>query len=351
MASIPYPPWSAPSTLERERESKPKWKQAIMKPWIRRKKEKDRTPSPVGKPSIEDCYNNMNPFAPRPIPFGAFNGPFSGNPISHLANYTPGAQMRPQTDPPSSSEDDHTRGGFDPDALVGKTNRPSLANVFPMYNSPQLKPKNPPIISISPPPLSPRRHSIPVTRAQASSSYLSPELPRRPLRTSEPSNPSSDPRSNRRERRAVAIRQLPVLPNLHHAPVTNIYSSPYKQPEHLAGGMSTSFSFPPWQQPHEQLQELQEELEEDDVDGSEEPYSHERWLREQSYITNEQRVRLEGFNQQPYGVRAEKIREPIIKGSGGLTKEQKKSKKKKQNQVTEDGDGKDIRGFDSFMMY
>ncbi len=338
MASVPYPPWSAPSTLERERESKPKWKQAIMKPWIRRKKEKDRTPSPTGKPSIEDRYNR-NPFAPRP--FGAFNGL---SPISPLANYRPGAQMGAQTDPPSSSEDDQTRGGFDPDALVGKTNRPSLSNVFPMYNSPQMKPKNNPIISVSPPLLSPRRHSIPITSAQASTSYLSPELPRRPLRTSEPADPSSDPRYNRRERRADAIRQLPILPNLYHAPTRNIYSSPYKQP---AGGMSTSFSFPPWQQPHEQLQELQEELEEDDVDGSEDPYSNERWSREHSYIANEQRVRLEG-SKQPY-VHAKKMREPIVK-RGVMTKEQKMIKKKLL-QVTEDDDSEDIRGFDSFILY
>ncbi len=315
MASIPYPPWSAPSTLERDNKGGPRWKQ-----WFRQRsgrKAKKETPSPTHQPSLIDDRYNMNPFIPRPSPFSR---PFAANPLSPLANYSPGANRQIHTDY-TSSEDNHD-GVFDPEALIGKTNRPSLANVFPMLDSPSQKRPMVPVISVSPPlspgrhsmspPLGPRRHSVSTTPVQG---YITPG--QRPLRTSAPTDPTSDPRYNRRERRAEAFRKLPLLPNMQQQRRANIYSSPYKQPGYP--GLVSSMSFPPWPQPHEQLQELQEELEEDEVDG----------CAEHQFKEQRQRARR-----------------------GVVTKEQSKTKKKLQKLNNDDNSSdENVKGFDSFMMY
>ncbi len=315
MASIPYPPWSAPSTLERE--NKPRWKNWFRKSGRKNKKETSSPTHQVPNSLMEDRFN-MNPFVPRPSPFSR---PFAGNPFSPLANYNPGPKRQVETDY-TSSEDTQSGKVFDPDALIGKPTRPSLANVFPMNNT-SVQNRPVPLIHISSPPHSPRRHSVSTPIPTALQPYITPD--QRPLRTSAPSDPTSDPRYNRRERRAEALRQLPVLPNLQQQHKANIYSSPYKQPAHPV--LINSFSFPPWPQPHEQLQELEEELEEDEVDGQgDPPYSEPPAVQRQRKIKNVHR--------------------------GVVTNEQKKIKKKLQK-LTRDTDSSDdnVKGFDSFILY
>ena len=320
-SSIPYPPWSAPATLEREREKKSKW-QALKKPWFKRPGKKE-TKKPEARhsreESMEDRYN-MNPFAPRQSPFVRGGGfpQFSGSPF---ANYSPGNAHKSQPVTPVQEP----KGLFDPDALVSKPNRPSLAGVFPMYDTPKIAPAHTRTNSQE------RRHSV--SANPSAGNLVTPDKP--PQRR--PSLASSDitsERSNRRERRANALRAIPLLPHQHRAGKPSIYSSPYRPPPVMGYPpypgyppmvMPNSFSFPPWPQPHEQLKELQEELEEEEeVDGGEDPYDQ---TMETSKTSKE------------------------VKSKTKEAKPKEKKSKKKLSQVNEDDNDDGIKGFDGFMMY
>ena len=260
---------------------------------------------------MEDRYN-MNPFAPRLNPF-AMGGGIPQFPRSPLANYTPGEARKSQPVTPAQEP----KGLFDPDALVSKpSTRPSLASVFPMYDSPQLTPAQTRTITQE------RRHSLPASSPPRK--LLTPDDQQR--RPSVSSDVTSE-RLNRRERRAHAIRAIPLLPNQHRVEKQNVYNSPYRRPPVVGYppyppyppmGMPNSFSFPPWPQPHEQLQELEEELEEEEeVEGGEDPYYQ--------------------------------ITETPKKSKEVKSKSKEGKKAKKLSQLNESDD--DIKGFDAFMMY
>lgn len=344
MSSVPYPPWTAPSILERDHENKSKWKKAFQKPWFRRSGHKKKAKSSPQKEleTMEDRFS-INPFAPRNL-FHGFNSPLAASP---LGNYTPGASRRPQTEP-SSSEDDQSHGMFDPDVLIGKTNRPALADVLPLFENHKLqkastKPyKPPPLITTEPPPITPgRRHSI--------DSPARPKdiTPIRLERVSTSSDSSSDPRFNRRERRAGALRVLPILPNIQQPARSNIYCSPYKQPYYnqyiSSQGLANSFSFPPWPQPHEQLQELEEELEEEDIDGMEMVHDEQR-----ERLHKDEQYRAEGLVQQQARGQEHHLKVEWSKEKDRKMKAEKKTANKLNHQKDESSD---IKGFDSFMMY
>ena len=321
-------------------------------------------------PYRQDEYlYNPNPFAPRPFAAGGgfprFSTPFSAD-KPHINHPAAGGGLQPSrngfADYASSPEPDLPKGYFEPEAaLLYKPSRPALSNVFPMYDSPQLTPtpqrgtagmrptperemipsperniepgmRPTPEINLAPgmrPNIAGmRRHSTPIGPP------LPQQEPRRPSRTSASSDISSE-RSNRRERRANMMRVIPNLPNKPQVRKESVYSrtpshneqyssthvSPvyphqYSQPPHMpyspnypqqGRGLSNSFSFPPWPQPHEQLQELEKEIEEDQIDGEED----ERW---------EMARRRDVHN-------------------------------KLQHIKEESDDDSDIRGFDSFMMY
>ena len=174
--------------------------------------------------------------------------------------------------------------------------RPPLSNIFPMLSnpskvSPQIKK------SSNKRPADQRRHSTPITPLSEQASPTHGER-----RASASSDTSADKRHGRRERRASATRELPLLPKRGDSPfqpttppgnpttpeqVTpySMYSGvpdlsspnqismdfgPVRQPPI---GAPSAFIYPPasWPLPHHQLQELEEELEEDgEGDGEEE---------------------------------------------------------------------------------
>lgn len=315
MAEMSYPPWSAPSTLEREKPKK--WnniKRAFKKPWDRKpqhkhqtKKREDRTRSPLPpSPAIEESsfrelqFGQFSPFGPGRQKINPLSG--GGNPFlfhqltggGGFPNYHPPTSFKPYSkDSPyekkkSHEEDKPSKGMFSPP--TPKPSRPALSNIFPMYDSskvyktPVNKTKSSPVkpSSSSKPPLSNQRRSSTPTVDDVPQQMLK----HRPSHTSAQSTTSdiTFERTGRRERRASAIRVLPTLPaadsqrsipgqEKEESKLTNKENTMYHTPK-LASNcekdISSSSTTCSWsQQPHEQLQELEEELEGEGPEGEE----------------------------------------------------------------------------------
>ena len=341
MAELHYPPWarSAPTTLERDRKDKHnKWtsfKKAIKKPWERTsirksqpKKRDDRSalPPPAGLEETSFRQLQFGEFSP----FGAGKqkiNPLSGggNPfLFHQLTGGGGFPNYPQPFKPYSEdvphqkkyeEDDATKGVFSPP--TPKSTRPSLRNVFPMYDSPKVnkkpvsKTKSSPVKPIHPirPVSNERRSSTPTVVSVAPQNVLK----NRPSHTSAQSTTSdiTFERTGRRERRASAIRALPMLPTPEaqksperspqrsppstqarervsefeskELPSDAMYLTPPTLTSNIDDGAADSSAMYGWtQQPHEQLQELEEELESDGPEGEEDNMAILTWESEKT---------------------------------------------------------------------
>lgn len=195
MASASYPPQSMSSTPERAHNRK--WwgnaKQLFLRPWRRRERplrhtSRGNTPRGSNKKRKKGVRAPQLMYTPRtwdqqlqeqyqPLPLFPQFSPF--------ANISP--VKRPFSEPPASTEVTPA-STFDPNPPY-KSTRPSLFNVFPMYDTPKVVPA-----------AGARRHLTP--------SNMECEHDRRPSVAST----SSDRSEERRQRRTGAIRALPVLP-------------------------------------------------------------------------------------------------------------------------------------------
>jgi hypothetical protein len=154
MAGMSYPPFSAPSTMERDRKRKEKpkrWtnmKRAFKKPWQKRSppQERSRTtkdrsalPPPAG---LEDRYGEFSPFGHGRQKINPLSG--GGNPFL-FHQLTGGAAFpnyHPITRAPYSEEaspyekrrkTEATSEYFDPP--TPKPSRPALSNIFPIHET------------------------------------------------------------------------------------------------------------------------------------------------------------------------------------------------------------------------
>lgn len=317
MAEMSYPPWSAsaPTTLDRDRKSKQnKWtnfRNAIKKPRERKsvrksheKKNNDRSalPPPAG---VEDTtsfrpmrFGEFSPFGPGRQKINPLSG--AGNPFlfhqltggGAFPNYP--QPFRPYTEDRSyekeQSEEGSPKGMFSPP--TPKPSRPALSNIFPMYNSPQVS-KTLPSKPVKPSSGQPPRPVSKQRRNSTPAVNVAPQhiLKHRPSFTSAQSTTSdvTAERAGRRERRASAIRALPMLltSDLQRSSSSSVHGrekerdftnkelpsdAMYHTPPTLAGngegGVIDSSAMYGWsQQPHEQLQKLEEELESEGPEG------------------------------------------------------------------------------------
>lgn len=241
MASYPYPPWSAPASLKKDKSS---WwkntKQALKRHWPKKQKSKDH----ISKSNSADTnlapapilYNPYNPFSPeyhpqqpaypnfdRPqfAPGNIFHPQFGGN--YHPQGFPPLAGIHtPQTDDGSSS----THDTFEVPEV--KPTRPSLKGIFPQYNTPLLdleKPQKKSAII--------RRHSTGGVHAPlVSSKPQQQQQQQRPLRSSEQSVQSDGVGRQHRRDLLRGIREIPVLPRRDGGPYRQMGSGPVQQKGH-----------------------------------------------------------------------------------------------------------------------
>ena len=313
--------FSAPATLERQK-SRNNWlssaKAAFMKPWrLRSQRRAKRRGAPVKSPSRQippsstslTSFEGNSPYQPSPFPnFGRLS-PLGGRPQSAEKKEMP--ESYDYVDGPAKKEDD-----FELKIPDQSSSRPPLSNLFPMFNSPETAKAKTPEVKVQETLQMPagnrqeqRRHSTPI----AIQVTTPPPGGRRQSASSDTSMDKS--RMERRERRASATRDLPLLPrrgedplqtsrpgSAHSkppsrtSPASSLAVSPYSEFSGLLGrdfdqpdsadqlspshrppvAPGGNFSPPPWMQPyqqlpHQQLQELEEELEEDgEGDGEEE---------------------------------------------------------------------------------
>lgn len=303
-------------------------KQAIMKPWHRRSQRKARrreNQSPPPPSSLEGSnfrplqFGQFSPFAAGPHgrqrinPLSGGGNPFLFHQLTGgggFPNYHPAPG--PFSDSPpleENSKEEVPNGVFEPPPP--KPSRPALSNIFPMYDSPKVSktpaqqqnkpPRTMPVKPAQPskPMFHGRRNSTPAERAK-------PEhiLNRRPSCTSGQSTTSdiTYERKGKKERRASAIRALPLLPTgeqqrqpavaqgkewdydftNEEAPSHSMYQNPSSSANKVENGLlGPAGAMYGWsQQPHEQLQKLEEELEEEGPEGEEEDMGIESWERE-----------------------------------------------------------------------
>lgn len=313
MAEMSYPPWSAPSSLEKN--SKPKkWniKRAFKKAWERKpqykhqtKKKEDHTRSPLSpRPGIEESsfrelhFGQFSPYGPGRQKINPLSG--GGNPFlfhqltggGAFPNYHPPTPFKPYSqDSPYEKKKSDEEDKLSKDNMFSpptpKPNRPALSNIFPMCDSPKVnktpvnKTKSSPVKPTSSSKLqvsNQRRNSNP--SVDGASQQM---LKHRPSHTYAQSTTSdiTFERTGRRERRASAIRVLPTLPaadsqrsipgqEKEERKLTNKDNMTYR-PQNLSSsdGKDTddSSTVNSWsQQPHEQLEE---ELEGDGPEGAE----------------------------------------------------------------------------------
>lgn len=259
MAGMSYPPWSAPSTMERDKKNKAKskkWtnmKRAFMKPWQKKPYQQERSqptkdrsalPPPAGLEGTgvqQMQFGEFSPFAPGRQKINPLSG--GGNPLLFhqltggvgFPNYHPitrqpysGSEEASPYEKRRESRDKEVPGGyFDPP--TPKPSRPALTNIFPMYDSPKVQ-KTPAAVAVqqnkatkSPPVVKPIQPSRPLIQERrgstpATSGGMPPNvLKHRHIHTSAQSTTSdiTDERMGRRERtrRPSAIKMLPLLPS------------------------------------------------------------------------------------------------------------------------------------------
>lgn len=330
MAGISYPPWSAPSTMERDRKSKAKskkWtnmKRAFKKPWQKKpsppeqsRPTRDRSalPPPAG---LEMQFGEFSPFGPGRQKINPLSG--GGNPF--LFHQLTGGAAFPNYHPMSRTpyseeaspyekrrENEGSAGYFDPP--TPKPSRPALSNVFPMHESPKMQTVPAAAVqqkkSTATSLVKPVQPSKSLIHERRGSSPAVSEVPpnalkNRYLHTSARSTTSdiTDERMGRRERtrRASAIKMLPLLPPAERSPPvvreeTRQESDEDKDDEapshamyHTPANLASSSNNGPsgmygWsQQPNEQLQMLEEELEGEGPEGEEEDMGVRSWERE-----------------------------------------------------------------------
>ena len=305
-----------------------------MKPWQkdrpkqRSRPTKDRSalPPPAG---LEETgfrqlqFGEFSPFGPGRQKINPLSG--GGNPFlfHQLTGIGPGGGVgggfpnyRPMSKPYSESaspyekrhEDETPSGYFDPP--TPKPSRPALANIFPMYDSPKIQ-KTPAAVqqNKAPSATKPVQPSKPVIHERRSSTPAVGGMPPNAFKhklphTSARSTTSdiTDERMGRRERRASAIRKLPLLPPAERSPSVvqgrrkdgdfddsevpahTMYHTPANLVHNNDNGIldSTGMMYGWSQQPNEQLQKLEEELEGEGPEGEEEDIGIMSWERESS---------------------------------------------------------------------
>ena len=321
MAGLSYPPWSAPSTMERDKKkekSNKKWtnvKRTFMKPW--QKKAGKQQPRPTQDRSALPPPAGLEQTSSQRLDFGEFSpfghgrqkiNPLSGggNPFlfhqltgGGFPNYQPASKLNSEKASPYEKrrEEEASSGLFDPP--TPKSSRPALSNIFPIYDKPKLQ-KTPSAAvhvqkkqmktpsSVKPaqatkPLIHRRRSSSPSVSGMAPSAFSNRKLP-----TSARSTTSdiTDERMGKKEhtRRASAIRVLPLLPPAERSPPSDceegnsdlddsdeawhvMYHSPPNS-AHSGDNDSAGMYMCGWtQQPNEQLQKLEEELEGEGPEG------------------------------------------------------------------------------------
>ena len=343
MAGMSYPPFSAPSTMERDRKSKEKpkkWtnmKRAFKKPWQKRSPPQERS-RPTKDRSALPPPAGLEESSFRRMQFGEFSpfgqgrqkiNPLSGGGNPFLFHQLTGGAAFPNYHPISRTpyseesspykkrhENEATSGYFDPP--TPKPSRPALSNIFPMHDSQKTpataaQQKKATVTKTSSAPAQPepkrliheRRGSSPAVGAVPPNALKNRYLH---VHTSAQSTTSdiTDERMGRRERtrRPSAIKMLPVLPpsaersppvmrgeesqrqqDSDHeddeAPSHVMYNTPMNLAHSSDNGLSTGVYR--WsQQPNEQLQKLEEELEGEGPEGEEEDMRRRSWERESS---------------------------------------------------------------------
>ena len=341
MAGVSYPPWSAPTTMERKNKPKSKkWtnvKRAFKKPWQKRPPTRERS-RPVKDRSALPPPAGLDETSFRQMQFGEFSpfgqgrqkiNPLSGggNPFlfhqltggAAFPNYHPMSRM-PYSEEVSPyekrRENEVPDGYFDPPTL--KSSRPALANIFPMYDSPKVQ-KTPPAASIqqkkaavstkAPSVVKPAQPSNLLMYERRGSTPAASGLPPNALKSRHLHMPAqsttsdiTDERMGRKERvrRASAIKILPLLPPVERSPPVvhgetqqdsdcedddtpshAMYHTPANFAHSDSNGLLDSTGMYGWlQQPNEQLQKLEEELEEEEPEGKEEDTRTRSWERE-----------------------------------------------------------------------
>ena len=319
MAELNYPPFSAPTTMDRNRKKTRKAQTEIKKkPWWKRSQRKpkklgDRSalPPPPGQ-------DKMTYPGPAPYRFEEFSpfmrgrekiNPLSGGGTPFLFQQLTGGMAYPPAYPPpmrpineapryeKSSHQEEEKGVFSPP--TPKPSRPPLSNILPMFDNPsvhktKLEKTQSTGVNKLPKHAPPggRRNSTPaVTTAPEVHRALNKQ---RPMYTSAQST-TSDITYQRmaRKRRASAIRALPTLPSgsEFHSSAPSIEgekkdsegtnsTSPsdvmYVTPPNLTSIADKDPSMYGWsEQPHEQLQKLEEELEGESGESKEQLKKHE----------------------------------------------------------------------------
>lgn len=212
MAELTYPPWSAPTTMERERKKSDKWsniKRVMAKPWSRRsqRRKPHRSPTAVLSPFAFGEFSRFGAGREKINPLSGGGNPLLFQQLTGL-NHGQRPALRLYDD---REKEEPPKGVFAPP--TPKPSRPPLSNVFPMYDSPTLsRPKTSkamPLHSSNPSSVAPnmeRRKSTPAVKPMPQHLHVHPSA----------YSTTSDityERTGRRERRASAIRALPMLPS------------------------------------------------------------------------------------------------------------------------------------------
>ena len=244
MASMSYPPWTAPGTLERDRKKQGQWwinaKEVFLRPW-RRRGHTALSPSHKESKKRKKSHGLQEQvFTPRTQEDRLRDQvkqqfqPF----VKHLDHFSPESASEDGASKPAS-----INSSFHPPPY--KPSRPSLRNVFPMYDTPKVTPQKPD---------GPRRHSTGTTNVERCqvvpvdpvtsppvevAKYERPSSTgvTRYQRPSSASSSGSNERSiDRRQRRVSAARAIPVLPKRDHRQLQRHNTDPtadfFEQPRH-----------------------------------------------------------------------------------------------------------------------
>ena len=290
MASVSYPSWTAPGSLERDRKKHGQWwnnaKEVFLRPWRRRGHTAMSPSHRESKRKKKTPGLQQHVFTPRTQEDRLRDRVAQQFPplIKHFDHYSPGRPLDlPERD---SSQSASINSSFHPPPY--KPSRPSLKNVFPMCDTPKVAPQKPegprrhstgttnidrhqliiadrvsppPVDRVSPPPVEVAKYESPssagVTRYQ---------------RPSSASSSSSNERSvDRRQRRVSAARVIPVLPKRqlrrHNTdPTPNFFERgserpaysprhrelqqtedyPRLRPHYVPPALRNNFAFQPW---------------------------------------------------------------------------------------------------------
>ena len=343
MAEMSYPPWSAPSTMERDKKNKAKskkWtnmKRAFKKPWQKRPAPQERS-RPTKDRSALPPPAGLEETSFRQVQFGEFSpfgqgrqkiNPLSGGGNPFLFNQLTGGAGFPNYHPitrlpyleeaspyEKRREDEKPSGYFDPP--TPKPSRPALSNIFPMYDNPKVQKTSTPAAAVqqkkatatkTPSVLKPVQPSKPSINERRGSTPAVSSMPPNALKNRHPHTSAqsttsdiTDERMGRRERtrRPSAIKMLPLLPPAERsppvvreetrqdsdleddeAPSHAMYHTPANLAHSSDNGLLDSTGMYGWsQQPNEQLQKLEEELEGEGPEGEEEKMGIRSWERE-----------------------------------------------------------------------